>query len=464
MGIGGSGMGPIAIILAQQGYLITGSDINPNVITEYLISLGVTIYFTHHSSHIQQAYVVVISTAIDHNNPEIRGAYEAHIPVISRAEMLSELIKDRYSIAVSGTHGKTTTTALISTIYMKAGLDPTFINGGILKDYGTCSHLGTSKYLIFEADESDASFLCLHPIVAVITNINPEHMETYKGKITNLQLSFINFLHNLPEWGHIIICLDNMFIRQIWPLIQGTRKITTYGFSRDADICITNYYQKNLQSYFILRRKNKINLSICLNLPGEHNALNATGAIAVATEEGIHDTVILQSLQYYQGTVRRFDFLGRFPLHNFNGKKGSVLIVDDYGHHPMELSVTIKTVRVSWPQKRLVMIFQPHRYTRTRNLYNEFISILSQVDILFLLEIDSAGEKPISGVHSNDICTTINNRYKKRKKVIFVETHYSLINLLYFFLNDNDVILIQGAGNIKTISEMIIANLVKTFQ
>ncbi|WWO96592.1 MAG: UDP-N-acetylmuramate--L-alanine ligase [Candidatus Dasytiphilus stammeri] len=458
IGIGGSGMGSLAAILVREGYLISGSDLQHNAMTAQLISLGVTLYFTHDSSHVQQACIVVISTAIDHNNPEITAAYEAHIPVIRRAQMLSELMRNRYSIAVAGSHGKTTTTALLATIYNKAGLDPTFINGGILKETGTPAHLGCSKYLILEADESDASFLYLRPMVAVITNIDTEHMDTYKGKLSNLKVTFIKFLNNLPDSGRIIICVDNIAIRHIWPKIKRTIQITTYGFSEDADLQITHYKQKNLKSYFLLLRKKQTNLSICLNTPGRHNALNAAAAVAVATEEGIADSVILQSLYYYQGTLRRFDFLGEFFLHQFNGKAGSVLIIDDYGHHPTELASTIQTVRISWPQKRVVMIFQPHRYTRTRNLYNDFVSVLSQLDLLFLLEVYSAGETPINGVNSSALCHSINSLNKKIKAIL-VSTHSELINLLSSLLKNNDLVLIQGAGNIREIADLLITHL-----
>ncbi|MEI4220049.1 MAG: UDP-N-acetylmuramate--L-alanine ligase [Candidatus Dasytiphilus stammeri] len=458
IGIGGSGMGSLAEILVREGYLISGSDLQHNTMTEHLLSLGVTIYFTHDSSHVQQACIVVISTAIDHNNSEITAAYEAHIPVIRRAQMLSEVMRNRYSIAVAGSHGKTTTTALLATIYTKAGLDPTFINGGILKATGTPAHLGCSKYLILEADESDGSFLYLRPMVAVITNIDAEHMDTYKGKLDNLKGTFIKFLNNLPDYGHIIICVDNLALRHIWPDIKRNIQITTYGFSEDADLRITHYKQESLKSYFCLLRKNKTNLSICLNMPGRHNALNAAAAVAVATEEGIADSVILQSLSSYQGTLRRFEFRGEFFLQHFNGKVGSVLIVDDYGHHPTELAATIQTIRISWPQKRLVMIFQPHRYTRTRNLYNDFVSVLSQLDIILLLQVYSAGETPINGANSSALCHSI-NILNKKIKAIFVSTHSDLINLLYSLLKNNDLVLIQGAGNIRKIPDLLITHL-----
>ncbi|VTP73706.1 UDP-N-acetylmuramate--L-alanine ligase [Proteus vulgaris] len=392
IGIGGAGMGGIAEVLANEGYEISGSDLAPNVVTQQLVALGATVYFNHRPENIRGASVVVVSTAISAENPEIIAAREARIPVIRRAEMLAELMRYRHGVAIAGTHGKTTTTAMISNIYAQAGLDPTFVNGGLVKSAGTHARLGCSRYLIAEADESDASFLHLQPMVAVVTNIEADHMDTYHGNFDNLKETFITFLHNLPFYGRAVMCLDDDVIRSIIPKVG--RYITTYGFSEDADVRITHYEQKGAQGFFTISREDMPDLQVVLNAPGRHNALNATAAVAVATEEGIADEHILAALLNFQGTGRRFDFLGNYGLEHVNGQEGEVMLVDDYGHHPTEVDATIKAARAGWPDKRLVMIFQPHRYTRTRDLYEDFATVLNQVDILLLTDVYAAGEPP----------------------------------------------------------------------
>lgn len=380
----------IAEVLANEGYEISGSDLAPNVVTQQLVALGATVYFNHRPENIRGASVVVVSTAISAENPEIIAAREARIPVIRRAEMLAELMRYRHGVAIAGTHGKTTTTAMISNIYAQAGLDPTFVNGGLVKSAGTHARLGCSRYLIAEADESDASFLHLQPMVAVVTNIEADHMDTYHGNFDNLKETFITFLHNLPFYGRAVMCLDDDVIRSIIPKVG--RYITTYGFSEDADVRITHYEQKGAQGFFTISREDMPDLQVVLNAPGRHNALNATAAVAVATEEGIADEHILAALLNFQGTGRRFDFLGNYGLEHVNGQEGEVMLVDDYGHHPTEVDATIKAARAGWPDKRLVMIFQPHRYTRTRDLYEDFATVLNQVDILLLTDVYAAGE------------------------------------------------------------------------
>lgn len=320
VGIGGAGMGGIAEVLANEGYAISGSDLAPNVVTQQLVALGATIYFNHRPENIRDASVVVVSTAISADNPEIIAAREARIPVIRRAEMLAELMRYRHGVAIAGTHGKTTTTAMISNIYAQAGLDPTFVNGGLVKSAGTHARLGCSRYLIAEADESDASFLHLQPMVAVVTNIEADHMDTYHGNFDNLKETFITFLHNLPFYGRAVMCIDDDVIRSIIPKVG--RYITTYGFSEDADVRITHYEQKGAQGFFTISREDMPDLDVVLNAPGRHNALNATAAVAVATEEGIADEHILAALLNFQGTGRRFDFLGNFSLEHVNGQEG----------------------------------------------------------------------------------------------------------------------------------------------
>lgn len=451
VGIGGAGMGGIAEVLANEGYAISGSDLAPNVVTQQLVALGATIYFNHRPENIRDASVVVVSTAISADNPEIIAAREARIPVIRRAEMLAELMRYRHGVAIAGTHGKTTTTAMISNIYAQAGLDPTFVNGGLVKSAGTHARLGCSRYLIAEADESDASFLHLQPMVAVVTNIEADHMDTYHGNFDNLKETFITFLHNLPFYGRAVMCIDDDVIRSIIPKVG--RYITTYGFSEDADVRITHYEQKGAQGFFTISREDMPDLDVVLNAPGRHNALNATAAVAVATEEGIADEHILAALLNFQGTGRRFDFLGNFSLEHVNGQEGEVMLVDDYGHHPTEVDATIKAARAGWPDKRLVMLFQPHRYTRTRDLYEDFATVLNQVDILLLTDVYAAGEAPIPGADSRSLCHTIRQRGKLDP--IWVSDVENISSILAGVLTDNDLVLVQGAGNIGKIARRL---------
>lgn len=448
VGIGGAGMGGIAEVLANEGYEVSGSDLLPNTITKQLIEHGTKIFFNHRPENIKNACVVVVSAAIAADNPEIIAAREANIPVIRRAEMLAELMRFRHGIAVAGTHGKTTTTAMIASIYAQAGLDPTFINGGLIKAAGVYARLGASRYLIAEADESDASFLHLQPLVTVITNIEADHMETYEGNFEKLKQTFINFLHNLPFYGRAVLCIDDPVVRSLLPKISCY--ITTYGFSDDADFCITSYKQQGSQGFFTITRENLSDLIFILNVPGRYNALNATAAIAVAIEEGIDNSIILTALKKFQGTRRRFDFLGNFHLTKVNGKKGSVMLVDDYGHHPTEIYATIKGAKEGWPDKRIVMVFQPHKYTRTRNFYYDFVKILEQVDVLLMLDVYPAGEEYIPGADSRSLCQTIRNRGKLDP--IFVVEHDQTSKTLARIIEDNDLILIQGAGNIGKIA------------
>ena len=418
VGIGGAGMGGIAEVLANEGYQISGSDLAPNPVTQQLMNLGATIYFNHRPENVRDASVVVVSSAISADNPEIVAAHEARIPVIRRAEMLAELMRFRHGIAIAGTHGKTTTTAMVSSIYAEAGLDPTFVNGGLVKAAGVHARLGHGRYLIAEADESDASFLHLQPMVAIVTNIEADHMDTYQGDFENLKQTFINFLHNLPFYGRAVMCVDDPVIRELLPRVG--RQTTTYGFSEDADV---------------------------------RNALNAAAAVAVATEEGIDDEAILRALESFQGTGRRFDFLGEFPLEPVNGKSGTAMLVDDYGHHPTEVDATIKAARAGWPDKNLVMLFQPHRFTRTRDLYDDFANVLTQVDTLLMLEVYPAGEAPIPGADSRSLCRTIRGRGKIDP--ILVPDPAQVAEMLAPVLTGNDLILVQGAGNIGKIARSL---------
>ncbi len=444
IGIGGAGMSGIAEVLLNEGYQITGSDISTNAVTERLESKGATVFIGHQASNIEKASVVVVSTAINEQNPEIQAAREKRIPIVRRAEMLAELMRFRHGIAVAGTHGKTTTTALVTQIYSEAGLDPTFVNGGLVKSAGTNAHLGSSRVLIAEADESDASFLHLQPMATIVTNIEADHMDTYGGDFETLKQTFVDFLHNLPFYGQAIMCIDDPVVRELIPRVS--RQVITYGFSEDADVRIENYRQQGQQGIFTVVREGKADLDITLNIPGRHNALNASAAIAVATEDDIEDEAIVRALLRTQGTGRRFDHLGEFETGN-----GVAMLVDDYGHHPTEVDVTIKAARNGWEDKRLVMIFQPHRYTRTRDLYDDFANVLDQVDVLIMLEVYSAGEKPIAGADSRSLCRTIRSRGKVDP--IFVSDSSTLPSVLANVLQDGDLVLTQGAGDVGKVAK-----------
>lgn len=460
VGIGGSGMGGIAKVLCSEGYQVSGSDLVPNWVTQQLSQLGARIYFNHSTENILNADVVVISSAIPSDNPEIAAARKAGIPVICRAEMLAELMRFRHGIAITGTHGKTTTTAMVSSIYTEANLDPTFINGGLIKTLGAYAHLGFGRFLIAEADESDSSFLYLNPISAIITNIEPDHIDNYRGDFENIKKTFIHFLRNLPFYGQAVICLDDPVVRELRSHISC--KITTYGFSYDADVRIDNYYQLGSKGYFTLIRQGKPVITLTANLPGRHNALNVTAAVALATEEGISDKDIFRALSSFQGTERRFDCLGELLLLELNGKKGSVMLVDDYGHHPTAVDATVQAVRDTWPERRLVMIFQPHRYTRTCSLHNDFADVLSRVDVLLMLEVYSAGELPIPGADSLTLCRTI--RALDKLDPIFIPNNNDVLEILATVLKGDDVILLQGAGSIGDIAKKLVTLKLKNRQ
>ena len=446
IGIGGAGMGGIAEVLLNEGYNISGSDRQANGMTERLENLGATIYFGHAASNVEIANVVVVSSAIDHTNPEIMAAKSKRIPVIRRAEMLAELMRFRYGIAVAGTHGKTTTTSLISTIFAQANLDPTFVIGGLLNSAGTNARLGASKYLIAEADESDASFVHLQPMVSVVTNIEADHMETYQGDFQKMQDTYIDFLHNLPFYGLAVLCIDDPVIRQLLPKVG--RKYLTYGVSEHADVKAINIKLGFNQSRFDVVRKGKPNLQVTVNIPGHHNVLNSLAAIAVATDEEIDDESIMSALGSFSGIGRRFEFLG-----DYSTSKGQVILVDDYGHHPTEVAATIAVARNNWPDRRLVMAYQPHRYTRTRDLYEDFVKVLSKVDVLLLLDVYAAGEEPIDGADSRALCRSI----RKRGEIepVYVSDIYELPILLAESIKDQDVVLTQGAGNIGQIATFL---------
>ncbi|CAM4416790.1 MAG: UDP-N-acetylmuramate--L-alanine ligase [Legionellaceae bacterium] len=443
IGIGGAGMGGIAEVLLNQGYAISGSDLSENMVTRRLRDLGATIFLGHVAAHVENSDVVVRSTAIPDTNEEIIAAHHLRIPVVPRAQMLGELMRFRQGIAVAGTHGKTTTTSLVTSILTEGGLDPTFVIGGLLNSVGTNARLGASHYLVAEADESDASFLHLQPMVAIVTNIDADHMDTYQGDFSQLRKTFIEFLHRLPFYGLAIVCLDDPQVRNILPDVS--RPVLTYGFSDDADFRAINVNQQGLKNYFTVLRPGYGPLAITLNLPGQHNVLNALAAIAVATELGIADEMIIHALAHFSGVGRRFQIYGEYDWGS-----GKVLLVDDYGHHPREVAATLQAIRSAWPERRLVMAYQPHRYTRTRDLFEDFSQVLSEVDILLLLEVYSAGEQPIPGADSRSLCRTI--RHRGKIDPIFIPEPENLLQALQGILNEDDILLTQGAGNIGAIA------------
>jgi UDP-N-acetylmuramate--alanine ligase len=449
VGIGGAGMGGIAEVLLNEGYQVSGSDIAINRVTERLSSLGAKIIIGHQAQSVEQVDVVVVSTAINQQNPEIIAAKELRVPIVRRAEMLAELMRYRHGVAIAGTHGKTTTTSLIASVYGQAGRDPTFVIGGLLNSAGTNARLGTSRYLIAEADESDASFLHLQPMVSVITNIEADHMDTYGGDFEKLKNTFVDFLHNLPFYGVAVMCIDDEVIGEIMPRIG--RKIVTYGFSEEADVQAINFAQNGYQSSFTVKRHGKENVDFVVNLPGEHNVLNALAAIAVASEDDIDDSAIVEALAKFEGIGRRFQHVGEFDTPN-----GSVMLVDDYGHHPSEVLATIKAARAGWPDKRLVMAYQPHRYSRTRDLYEDFVDVLSQVDCLLLLDVYAAGEAPIPGADGRSLCRSI--RLRGQLDPIFIASPDQLAAVLSDVLQHGDLFLTQGAGNIGSLSKELAQN------
>lgn len=447
VGIGGAGMGGIAEVLLNEGYSVSGSDLNVSTVTQRLEYLGAKIFHSHSTENIKYADVVVVSSAIKDDNPEVVAAKLARIPVIQRAQMLAEIMRFRHGIAIAGTHGKTTTTAMIAMIYAQAGLDPTFVNGGLVKSAGANAHLGLSRYLIAEADESDASFLHLQPMVSVVTNIEPDHMETYGGSFSKMKQTYIDFLHNLPFYGLAVMCVDDPVLQEIMPQIG--RQVITYGFSDEADYQIKDYRQVGFQGFYTVTYPSGKTIEVVLNVPGRHNALNATAALAVAKEEGINDVAILAALANFQGAGRRFDQLGVFER-----SCGKVMLVDDYGHHPTEVNVTIQAARSGWKDKRVVMIFQPHRYSRTRDLFDDFVQVLSQVDVLIMLEVYSAGEELIAGADSRSLCRSIRNLGKIDP--ILVSDTTKLPEIMDQVLQDGDLVLAQGAGNVSKLSNHLV--------
>ena len=437
VGIGGAGMCGIAEVLLNQGYQISGSDMNASTVTRRLETLGAKVSIGHDASHIENADVLVVSSAIRRTNPELVAAHDIRIPVVRRAEMLGELMRYRHGIAVAGTHGKTTTTSLIASIFRQASLDPTFIIGGLLNSAESNARLGASRYLIAEADESDASFLHLQPMVTVLTNVDKDHLANYEGSFEKLITAFVEFIHNLPFYGLLVACIDDPVVKSILPRIN--RPILTYGFDSDADFLAFDEHQEGLTSSFTVHRRQGEDLKIRLAMPGRYNVLNALAAVAIASDEGIADPDIVAGLEDFEGVSRRFQVHGRFSLVD-----GDFMLVDDYGHHPTEVKAVIEAVRKGWPDTRLVMVYQPHRYTRTLELFDQFVDVLSQVDQLVLLETYAAGEERIEGATGADLYKQLG--LKTDAQVVFVGTIDEVPEALEQILEPGDLLMTQGAG------------------
>ncbi|MEK7206853.1 MAG: UDP-N-acetylmuramate--L-alanine ligase [Pseudomonadota bacterium] len=444
VGIGGVGMCGIAEVLSNLEFQVSGSDLKESANTKRLTSLGVKVAIGHDPQLIKGVDVVVVSSAIDERNPEIRAARAAKIPVIPRAEMLGELMRLQRGIAIAGTHGKTTTTSLVASCLAEGGIDPTFVIGGRLNSAGTNARLGRGQYLVAEADESDASFLHLAPFMAVVTNIDADHMATYGGDFNRLKQAFVDFLQQIPFYGLAVLCLDDPVVREILPRVH--KPVLTYGTVPEADLRAVNIRQDGLKMYFTVELRERKNwLSVTLNQPGQHNVLNALAAISISHELGVSDTAITHALANFAGIGRRFQINGHITRDG-----GDVILVDDYGHHPREIAATVGAARASWPDRRLVVVFQPHRYTRTQDLFDDFSAVLSDIDALIVTEVYAAGEKPITGADGRALCRAI--RARGKVDPIFLEDVNTLPQALQDMLRGNDVLLTMGAGSIGAVA------------
>lgn len=444
VGCGGSGMGGIAEVMLNLGYTISGSDLSDNAVTRRLAEMGATVSRGHDRAHVEGADAVVVSTAVKEDNPEVVAARESRIPVVPRAEMLAELMRFRHGIAVAGTHGKTTTTSLVTSLLAEGGMDPTFVIGGRLNSAAAHARLGAGRYLVAEADESDASFLYLQPMISVVTNIDADHMATYGGDFERLRETFVEFLHHLPFYGLAVLCTDDPEVRAITERLS--RPMLTYGTGADADVRVDDIRSDGPRTRFTVHLPGRASgLEVVLNMPGHHNVLNATAAIAVAAELGVDDEAIRRALNEFQGIGRRFQFIGELQT----GDGGRATLVDDYGHHPRELEATLKAAREVWPGRRLVLAFQPHRFSRTFDLFDDFTRVLSEgPDVLLLTEVYAAGEAPVVGADGRALARAI--RTRGRLDPVFAETVDALPGLMADMLRDGDAVLVMGAGNIGT--------------
>jgi UDP-N-acetylmuramate--alanine ligase len=452
-------MSGIAEVLLTLGYEISGSDIAKNSAIERLVGLGATIQLGHRSENISNADVVVVSTAVGSDNPELIYARARRTPIVPRALMLAELMRLKHGIAIAGTHGKTTTTSLVASVLAEGGLDPTFVVGGRVNAAGTNAKLGSGDFIVVEADESDASFLHLQPVVAVVTNIDADHMDTYGHDIARLKQTFIQFLQNLPFYGSAILCIEDPNVREILPFI--TKPVTTYGFSREAMVRAENVRHDAGRMRFHALRNRREPLDVVLSLPGEHNVLNALAAIAIATELGIHDEGILRALSGFKGVTRRFQSWGELPARaDIGQRKGKFTLIDDYGHHPAEIAAVVNAARGAYPGHRIVLSFQPHRYTRTRDLFEDFVRALSMADALVLSEVYPAGETPIVAADGRSLARAV--RVAGAIEPVFVDGIAQMAEAIYRIARSGDVVLTMGAGSIGSVAQEL-ASLSETY-
>jgi len=450
VGVGGSGMSGIAAVLLNLGYRVQGSDVRESAVTQWLASLGARITIGHAAANIAGADVVVVSGAVPRDNAEVAAALAGRIPVVARAEMLAELMRFRYSIAVAGTHGKTTTTSLLASILSEGGEDPTYVIGGRLKSAASNARLGAGRYLVAEADESDASFTHLQPLIAIVTNIDNDHLATHGGDFGLLKQSFVDFLHNLPFYGLAVLCADDEHLRSIAQEVG--RPTLSYGLTAGADVRATNIRPRGLTTRFDVTRSGAAPLAVTLNLPGLHNVRNALAAIAVATELGTEDQAMQRALEGFQGVDRRLQHIADVAT-----AAGRVSVIDDYGHHPTEINATLEAVRQGYPGRRVVLAFQPHRYTRTQDLIDDFGKALSAADVLCVTEVYAAGETPIAGADGRAICRAVRSR--GQVEPLFVARVEELAEVLRDLIRDGDVIVAMGAGNISAVAHQLPAAL-----
>lgn len=451
VGIGGAGMSGIAEVLINLDFKVSGSDLASNATTKRLTQFGATVHLGHSTENVRNADVVVVSSAVNEANPEVIAARARNIPVVPRALMLAELMRFRQGIAVAGTHGKTTTTSLIASILNEAGMDPTFVIGGKLEAASANARLGTGEYIVAEADESDASFLHLTPVMAVVTNIDQDHMDTYEHSFEKLKSAFVEFLQQLPFWGMAVMCIDDANIREILPRV--TKPVMTYGFSEDARIRATNVRADNGQMHFTVERINGVTTTfdVTLNLPGNHYVLNALAAIAIASELNISDAAMIKALAEFKGVGRRFERYGEVTVKQTEEKaSGTFTLIDDYGHHPIEMQAVIAAARGAFPDRRLVLAFQPHRYTRTRDCFEDFVRVLSTVDAVLLTEVYTAGEAPIVAADTRSLIRSI--RLAGKVEPQFVETTDELPAAILNAVQADDVVIVMGAGSIGQVA------------
>ncbi len=442
VGIGGSGMSGIAEVLTNLGYSVSGSDIAVSATTKRLEAIGVKVFHGHESQHIDGADCVVTSSAVKSDNPEVQAAHAAKIPVIARAVMLAELMKLKQGIAIAGTHGKTTTTSLVASVLAAGGLDPTYVIGGRLNSAGTNARLGGGEFIVVEADESDASFLNLNPVLAVVTNIDADHMETYGHDSAKLNQAFVDFIQRLPFYGSAVLCIDDEGVRRVLPLIS--KPVVTYGFCPESQVRAVDLQAHGTQMQFRVLRAACKELQITLNLPGRHNVLNALAAIAIASELGVSDEAICQGLREFKGVGRRFQRWGQI-----NGAE----LIDDYGHHPVEMQATLAAARGAFPGRRIVLAFQPHRFTRTRDLFEDFVRVLSTVDVLLLAEVYSAGESPIVAADSKALARAL--RIQGKVEPVYVEEIADMPEHILAFAQPGDVVITMGAGSIGQVAQQV---------